>query len=514
MPDEKYSEQFLLKVAKGAGIVFIGTAVGMLLAYISMLIVARFLGPEDYGLISLASAVTTIASTVVLVGMPEGIVRFVSFYKGRGEGGKIKGVIVSAIQIVLPLSILASSIIFFFADSISLIFKEQELAPILRIFSIGIPFYGLYYIFNSAVGGFQEMKYVVLARDIFQNAFRLLILVSLLILGYGIYGAAFAYTFAIIGAPFVAFFYLNKIFPFWREKAVFIRKELLSFSWPLMFAGMLGLVMGWIDTLMLGYFLTAKDVGIYRASLATARLLVVVPASFSSIFFPLITELYSKGQIEELKGTNYAVTKWIFMIVFPLVLLMILFSKQILYILYGSAYIAGKLSLCILSLGYLVISIFDPTNQIIKTVGKTKLIMSNTGVGAVLNVILNFLLIPAYGINGAAIATTISLLTVRTLTFAEVYAITRIQPVKLNYAKVIFSSFISLTFVYAITKFFKVENVTYVLVLMLILYIGIYFILLLVLRTFEEGDVVIMKAIEARSGVKSKWIRNLIGRFI
>ena len=123
-------DESLLKVAKGAGIVFIGTAVGMLLAYISMLIIARFLGPEDYGLISLASAVTTIASTVVLVGMPEGIVRFVSFYKGRGGREKIKGVIVSAIQIVLPLSILASSIIFFFADSISLIFKEQELSLI------------------------------------------------------------------------------------------------------------------------------------------------------------------------------------------------------------------------------------------------------------------------------------------------------------------------------------------------------------------------------------------------
>ena len=87
MPDEN-SEQFLLKVAKGAGIAFIGTAVGMLLAYISMLIIARFLGPEDYGLISLASAVTTIASTVVLVGMPEGIVRFVSFIREEGRERK------------------------------------------------------------------------------------------------------------------------------------------------------------------------------------------------------------------------------------------------------------------------------------------------------------------------------------------------------------------------------------------------------------------------------------------
>ncbi len=363
-------DESLLKVAKGAGIVFIGIAVGMLSAYITVLIIARFLGPKDYGLISLASAVTTIASTVVLIGMPEGVVRFISFYRGRGESRKIKGVIVSAIQIVLPLSIVASFTIFFFSDSISLIFKERELVPILRIFSVGIPFYVLFNIFNYAIGGFQEMKYVVLVRDIFQNIFRLLILVSVLILGWGIYGAAFAYTFAIICAPFVAFFYLNKIFPFWEKKTVLTKRELLSYSWPLMFAGMLGLVMGWIDTLMLGYFLTAKDVGIYRASLATARLLKIVPSSFISIFFPVVTELYSKGMHEEIKDTNYAVTKWIFMIVLPLVMLMVLFSDDVLNILYGSAYIRGAYAFCILTLSYFFISIMFPTGQIIKTVGE------------------------------------------------------------------------------------------------------------------------------------------------
>jgi len=505
-------EESLLKVAKGAGVVFIGTAVGMLLAYISMLIIARFLGPEAYGLISLASAVTTIASTVVLVGMPEGVVRFVSFYKGRGEGEKIKGVIISAIQIVLPLSILASFITFLFADSISLIFKEQELAPILRIFSIGIPFYGLYYIFNSAVAGFQEMKYVVLARDIFQNAFRLLILVSLLILGYGIYGAAFAYTFAIIGAPFIAFFYLNKIFPFWREKAFFERKEILSFSWPLMFAGLLGLVMGWIDTLMLGYFLTTKDVGIYRASLSTASLLQIVPTSFTSIFFPVVTELYSKRMHEEVKNINYAVTKWIFMIVLPLAMIMVLFSDGILNILYGSAYITGAHAFCILTLSYFFISIMFPTGQIIKTVGKTKLIMLNTSVGALLDAILNYLLIPRYGIEGAALATGISVLTVSLLSFIQIFKITHIQPVRINYAKIFTASFISLSLVHLLTR--KIKTSIYVLIAIFVLYISIYFLLLLIMRTFEREDVIVMRTIEARTGIKSEWIRNVIGRFL
>jgi len=514
---EEIYENMLKKVAKGAGIVFVGTGVGMFFAYLGMLIVARFLGPTDYGLISLASAVATIASTVILLGMPTGIVRYVSFYNGKDDKGKIKGTIVSALKVVLPLGIAAGIILFLFSDLISTkVFHDPNLIPILRIFSFSVPFYALFCIFDHAIGGFQEMKYVVYGRDLFQNGSRLFLLILLLLLGYGVYGAAFAYTFAIIGAAFVSLYYLSKVFPIFSKeiKSISMEKELFHFSWPLMFAGIFGLVMGWIDTLMLGYFLTATDVGIYRASLSTATLLMIVPGSFGTIFFPVITEIYSKGKMQELEDIDSTVTKWIFMLVFPLVALMILFSKHILNILYGSEYVIGAISLCILGLGYLLISTVYLTNQLIQTIGRTKLIMTNVGVGAVIDIILNSYLIPLYGINGAAIATALSLLAVNVLAFGEVYWITRIQPVKLNYAKIVFSSLISVILVYSITKsFFKIVPI-YVLIAMFVAYIGIYFILILVSRTFEKDDVVIMKAIEKRTGIQSEWIRNVIGKFL
>jgi len=509
--------QSLKTIVKGAGIVFIGTGIGMAFAYLGMMIVARFLGPSDFGLISMASAVTTIASTVVLVGMPGGVVRFVAFYKGKNDQGRIKGVIISALTIVLPLGIIAGILLFLFADLISVrIFNEPNLTPILKIFSFSVPFYSLYYIFLYAISGFQEMRYMVYVRDLFQNSSRLFLLIILLLLGYGVFGAAFAYTFAIIATPFVAFYYLNKIFPIFSKaiKPISMKRELFSFSWPLMFAGMLGLVMGWIDTLMLGYFLTASDVGIYRASLSTAGLLMIVPGSFGAIFYPVITEFHSRGEKKELENTDAVVTKWIFMIVLPLVLLMILFSKQVLYILYGAEYIAGALVLCILGFGYLIISVFSPTNQLIQVIGRTRLIMVNTSVGAVLDVILNFWLIPIHGIEGAGVATAFSLLAVNALAFIEVHVSTGIQPLRLNYAKILFASIISAVFVYAITRSsFKIIPIS-VLIIMFSLYMGIYFLLLLIIRTFEKEDVLIMKAIEAKAGVKSEWIRNVIGRFL
>ena len=67
----------------------------MFFAYLGMTMVARFLGPTDFGLISLASAVATVASTVVLVGMPEGVVKYISFYKGRNNEGSSEIAIVS-----------------------------------------------------------------------------------------------------------------------------------------------------------------------------------------------------------------------------------------------------------------------------------------------------------------------------------------------------------------------------------------------------------------------------------
>lgn len=511
------TDETVKKIAKGAGIVFIGTGIGMFFAYLGIMIVARFLGPNDFGLISMASAVATIVSTVVLVGMSEGVVRFVALYEGKNDQGRIKGVILSALGIVLPLGTIAGILLFLFADVISVgVFNEPNLTPILKMFAFSVPFYGLYCIFIYAIGGFQEMRYMVYVRDIFQNSIRLFLLIILLLLGYDVYGAAFAYTFAIIATSFIALVYLNKIFPMFSKKikSISMEKELFSFSWPLMFAGMLGLVMGWVDTLMLGYFLTAADVGIYRASLSTAGLLMIVPSSFGAIFFPVITEFYSRGEKKELENTTAVVTKWILMIVLPLVLLAILFSKQVLYILYGAEYIAGALVLCILGFGYLIISVFSPTNRLISVIGRTRLIMVNTSIGAVFNVVLNFWLIPIYGIVGAGAATAFSLLVVNALAFIEVRMITGIQPMRLNYVKILFASIVSAVFVYVITRsFFKIVPIS-VLVIMFLLYMCLYFILLLIIRTFEDEDVVIMKAIEEKSGVRSEWIRNVVGKFL
>ena len=325
MPNEEsYLNESLRKIAKGAGFVLIGTLIGRAFGYGSRMIIAR-LGASDYGLVALGFAVMSIAATLSLVGMQSGIIRYVSFYKGKEDKGRIKGTIISALKITLPLSLGFAFILFWYASWISIhVFHDANLAPILRIFAIAVPSFVLAQNLLSATVGFQEMKYRVYTENIFQEPLKLAAIAILLLLGFGVVGAAWGWVLAIIVMPFLAFYFSEKkVFPIFKTKvkAISVDKELFSFSFPLLFAGIAGLVMGWTDTLMLGYFASSADVGIYNAALPTAQLIRAIPAAFAAIFFPVISELYARNKIEDLRRTYSVVTKWMLALIFPAFLL-------------------------------------------------------------------------------------------------------------------------------------------------------------------------------------------------
>ncbi|NQE45988.1 hypothetical protein C5S31_08200 [ANME-1 cluster archaeon GoMg2] len=516
MSGEHFNES-LRKIAKGAGIGFTGAFIGMVFGYFSRIVLARFLGPGDYGLITLGVAGMSIAATLASIGLPSGIRRYVPYYKGKGDEGKIKGTILAALKISLPLSIFLAILTFIGADWISVhVFHEAKLTPILRIFAIAIPFSVLAEIFISSTIGFQDLRYKVYVNDLFQNTFKLVAIVSLLLLGFGVLGAAWGWVLAIIGMPFLALYFLEKkLFPVFRSKikSISVEKELFSFSWPLIFVSAAGLVMGWTDTLMLGYFSTASDVGIYNVALPTAMLLMNIVVAFAMIFLPVASELYARNRIEDLRTAYSAVTKWVFSLTLPIFLLMVLFSESIIRIIFGSEYISGALVLSILAAGFFIDSSTGPVSSIIGAYGRTKISMGCSFIGAGANFTLNFLLIPTYGIEGAAIATASSYVLINIALLIAAYRIGRMQPYKVSYLKPLLASVIAVSVVYVVTKY--LIGVSFIsLAVMVFVFLLLYFFLLLIFKSFEEEDLMIMRAIDERLGTKSDWLRKIIKNFL
>jgi len=516
MSDRDHLNASLRTIAKGAGVSFIGAFIGLGLGYLSRIIIARWLGAEDYGLISLGYAALMIGATLSLVGLPAGIQRYVSFYKGKGDKGRIKGTILGALKISVPMSLIVGSIFFFYADWISIhVFHSPELTPILKIFAIAIPFLVLTDNAIYATIGFQDVRYRVYVVDLFQNIFKLLAIVALLVLGFGVMGAAWGWVLAIVLTPFLAFYFLEKrVFPIFnaKVKAIFIDRELFTFSWPLIFTAVAGMVMGWMDTLMLGYFLSASAVGIYNVALPTARLITVVTKSIGILFIPVASELYARGKVGELESIYKVVTKWSLSFIFPIFLLMVLFSESIILIMFGTEYVEGATTLSILSFAFFISSVLGYAVYVLQTYGRTRIIMKGYFITAGVNFVLNLLLIPRYGINGAAIATGLSFSLMSIIYLFTVWQIGKMQPFRLNHLKPVAASIISVLVVYGLSKY--IAATLPVLVVMFFVFFILYFFLLLIFRSFEEEDLMIMRAIDERLGTKSDWLRKIVKRFI
>jgi O-antigen/teichoic acid export membrane protein len=185
-------------------------------------------------------------------------------------------------------------------------------------------------------------------------------------------------------------------------------KSILAISIPLMLAGSLQFVKGWVDTIMLGYFMKNSDVGIYNISLKLAALVGLVLTAVNIIAAPKFAETYGDKNTKELNNIIQDATKLIFWGSLPIFLVLIFFPDLLLSI-FGKEFIIGSTSLIILAVGYLINSVAGSVGYVMQMTGKQIAFQNITLITAIIGVTLNYLLIPIWGINGAAISTTIGI---------------------------------------------------------------------------------------------------------
>ncbi|MFC2169496.1 flippase [Acidobacteriota bacterium] len=440
------SQQDILIIAKGAGIVFFGLVLGTGIRYVFQIIVARNLGPELLGLFILGFAVFRIAGMVSMMGLPHGIIRYVAIYNGKSDKRRLKGIIKSAHKIILISSSIVSLLIFLLAKPIAVhLFNNLGLESILRLFAIIIPFFTLTSVNIFSAQGFKRLEYKIIPREIFEPLARIFFVLILFLFGLRLYGVMLAYLISVIGGMFLSFYFLKKIFPAFAQREVlpqYETKRLLTFSWPLLFVQFFGQFLLILDNLMLGYFKTSQDVGIYSAAQRTALLGSVIIASFNSIFGPIISDLYYRKEISRLKDYFKTIAKWAFTFSFPVLLALIFFSKSILNI-FGQEFLHGATCLIILSFGWIIYSAVGTLAQMLIMTGRQKLHLVNVSAILVLNIISNIILIPKLGIIGAAITTSSCLVLLCFTELIQIYLILNIHPYKIEFLKPFFAGIIT-----------------------------------------------------------------------
>ena len=361
--------------------------------------VARYLGPEQFGIFSYAIAFTSLFNSIAKLGLDGIVVRDLvkeaekrDIYLGTAFWLKLLGallmlgIVAIAMQLTssdpltnLYILIIASGAIFQSFEVVDFYFQSKVLSKFVSICKMAQLFISsllkLYFIYTGA-----ELIYFVLVTLLDQVTLAL----SLYI----------AYRFQELGSFYGHF---NKA----------IAKQLLKDSWPLIFSGLVIMIYMRIDQIMIKEMLGERDVGLFSAAVRLSEVWYFIPVIISTSLFPSIVN--AKKISDKLYDTRlrhlYTFMIWLaIMIALPMTFL----SNWLVTLLYGEAYReAGQILMIHIWAGVFVFMGVASSKWFISE-GLQRHLTINTVAGAIMNILLNIFLIPKYGIYGAAIATVMS----------------------------------------------------------------------------------------------------------
>ncbi|MFA4662854.1 flippase [Pyrococcus kukulkanii] len=505
------ASQALQKIARGTGIVFAGTVISMFFGFLSRAIIARYFSTGEYGVFNLALTVLSIALVVATLGFQNSLPREIAFYRER-EPSKVRDLISTALIIVALNSIIWTIILILGAGNVAQVFDEGRLAYALKIVAFALPFSALIGTLVSISRGFGRVREQVYFQNIvYPIAFLVLIALGAF-LNFPFTYVFFAYVLAQVITLLALTFdvWRVKLFEFRTSLDLKLGKELIRFSIPLMLTGILSFVMTWADTLMLGYYKSSEVVGLYNAASPIAKLLPIFLNSAAFLYAPIASQLYAQEKLGELKRVYQILTKWVFLLTLPIFSVMFLFPEATIGFFFGAKYTSAAPALRILALGFMFHTFLGLNGWSLIIIGSTKANLVGDLFAAMTNIILNVLLIPLYGMQGAAVATSAAYIVANIFRSFWLYKKTKIHPFSWNYVKPLIISFVVLGLIQSLHL--RVSNIWYA-IPVLMTFLGIYSFLVLVSKSVDKEDIELFLAAEKRLGIDLGIIKRILKRF-
>lgn len=385
---------------------------GLLFAYLFSFAVARFFNAEAWGMFSLALSLIAFSAILGSAGIDLAMLKISA---SQNDKKNLLSVYRTAFIVISGLSLFFSLAAFLLSEWIAnSLFNNTELAPVFRVASFGVFPYCLLNLNARILQGLKKINKYVFIRFVSHHLAALLLLVILYLFWKQNQIILYAYVGGLYLILCLSFIWLKKesIQPFKSRVSgenTFTYSLLLKMSMPLLFANTLIFFKGWMDTIMVGFFMTEHDVGVYNIALKISGLLLFVLTSVNAVIAPSFSKLFSQNKLGELQSITLFSTSLIFYATLPLFLILIIFPEQILSI-FGSEFMLGKDVLIILSIGSFLSAIAGSVGYLMQMTDSQHAFQNITLIAAVTGFILNLYLIPHYGIEGAAISTCITMI--------------------------------------------------------------------------------------------------------
>ncbi len=371
---------------------FLAEGVNGGLMFLLTIIIARYLGTEGYGQFAFAMSFTALFAVVADFGLSTLTIREVARDKKLA-----KKYIDNVSVLKLFLGVVTFALIFIIIQFMG---KSQEVRILVYLFGVYIILKSFNDFLRSFFKAFQEMQYETISRVI--KSTTLLIFV---VIGVALNVNLVILILSYLLSSIISLLYNLKTIKKTKIKLKKIKFSILKKSWPFALSMMLVVIYMKCDVLMLSFIKGDAATGIYSAMYDMIYSILIVPAIFYNSLFPLTSKLYNENRIIEFRKIikkNYLIN-----IIFSVFIIIIfnLFYFQITELIFGKEFLAGAKLFGILSFAIGISSISHVNLLILNSINKEKIYLISTILASIINIILNFTLIPRYSYFGAAYAT-------------------------------------------------------------------------------------------------------------
>lgn len=353
--------------------------------------------------------------------------------------------------------------------------KIQEINPLIPFIAILLAFDSLRNFAFSITRANNKMEMeslLTILTNIFITSFGLIIL----FLYPTPKNLAIGYSMASALGTIIVFIFVRKYLKDFKYKFnVKLIKPIIYSAVPFALAGIIGVFMINIDTIILGAFRTASELGFYGAAQRIVQFIYIIPAFLSASMFPIMSRMIKNGNFKKASSLFSSLFRMIMILAIPMALGGALLSREIITFLFGNSYAGASTALTILSLTIFIVAPSTLISNSLFALDKQKVFVISSSIGAVINVILDILLIPKYGIVGSASVTLLALSSVVLYNWSKLKKY--ISGIKINNLNIPIISSIVMTITILILKALHIN------VLIIILLSGlVYVALLLILK--------------------------------
>lgn len=386
---------------------------GLCFSLLTAIILARTLGPEQYGVYSYVLAIVSILAIPAMFGLPSLIVRETAKAEVKQEWGKMRGLWFWSNSITASLSvaiaIIAAFVLWFNRES----FTEMQFLT----FAWGIafiPLSALAALRGASLRGLRKVIQGQLPEQVVKPALFILMLAVVGLTGFTQLTAERAMMLNALSAGMAFIFGAWLLWRVKPQQLASVEKEYERKAWmssviPLAMISGVEIFITQTDVIMLGWFDSAENVGIYRISLQGAQLSAFGIAVTNMVAMPYMSKFSHSKNINSLKKLAKQSARAAFLIAILSTMVFYIYGELIIKLVFGENYINAYYPLLLLSVGQVIHAGMGAGGTILNMSGREKGTLITLVFSGILNVILNYIFIPLWGIEGAALATLIAI---------------------------------------------------------------------------------------------------------